>query len=406
MAPALFGKKGRDFAYLLSMRPVHAFPFVVLPLFLGFLSSCGASVASALRPADPTYAGAAGGGECKPLDLSQDALVVDLRPEQRVDLEVAMHDGVAVVAYDCKTIRLLKDCRVDGVYSFVGTSTKEQTISLDDSDEIRANLPFSGAALAGKVEAEMKRGAKLDIALAMVGGTRTNWVSIGKDELRGRCEGATHFVRGATLGAFAMETAAKADVRAAVEIFGSRTSGVSASERKVMNRDGDLAACKSATSESTSAPPRCNALLRLELLAVGAPAPREGIASDVSCPRGLVLTKGKCTTPSALLPHRCRGGDLLDCTTQCNKGDPASCTSLGLMFFEGRGAEQDDTKAAKYFRQGCDQKDSSGCVNLAVLHDKGRGGLPESPEKAVALTRSACEDGNANGCANLGPAAK
>lgn len=377
---------------------------LLLPLLVPASFGCGpGAVASAVRPADPTYAGAVGGaGECKALDLAQDALVVDLRPEQRSDLEVAMHEGVAVVAYDCKELRLLKDCRVDGVYNFVGTSTKEQTISLDDSDEIKANLPFSGATLAGKVEGELKRGAKLDIALAMVGGSRTNWVSISKDDLRGRCEGATHFVRGATLGAFAMETSAKADVRAAVEIFGTRTDGASSSARKVMNRDGDITACKSASSDASTAPSRCNALLRLELLAVGAPAPRDGIVADVACPRGLVLAKGKCTLPSDQLPHLCRTGDLRDCTLQCNKGDAKSCTSLGHMHDTGNGAEQSDQKAAKYYKQGCDQKDSSGCVNYAVLLDKGRGGLAESPEKAAALASAACDDGNPNGCSNFG----
>lgn len=367
------------------------------------LASCGSSVASAIRPADPTYAQAVGGGgECKPLDLSQDALVVDLRPEQRTDLELAMHEGVAVVSYDCKTIKLLKDCHVDGLYSFVGTSTKEQTISLEDSDEIRANLPFSGAALAGKVEGELKKGSKLDIALAMVGGSRTNWVSLSKDELRGRCEGATHFVRGATLGAFAMETSAKADVRAAVEILGAKSDGASSSHRRVMNRDGEIEACRAATSDSPSAPNKCNAVLRLELLAVGAPAPHEGIASENSCPRGLVLSKGKCTAPSANLPHRCRAGDLQDCTTQCNKGDPMSCTLLGEMFEEGKGAEQDDVKAAKFFKQACDQKETFGCMHYALFLDKARGGLKEDPQKAAATMRAACDEGNPTGCTNYG----
>lgn len=111
--------------------------------------------------------------------------MVDFRPEQRVDLEVAVHDGVAVVAYDCKSFRLLKDCRIDGSYGFVGTTTKDQVIKLDDADEIKANLPLSGLKIAGTLEGEMQRGASLDIAPMMIGKMRTTWVSATRDDLRG-----------------------------------------------------------------------------------------------------------------------------------------------------------------------------------------------------------------------------
>lgn len=386
----------RSISLLLASGVLFAIPL---------LQACGpGAVAAAVRPDAPTYAAASGERECRATDGSSEPLVVDFRPEERVDLEVAMRDGVAVVAYDCKAFRVLKDCRIDGTYGFVGTTTKEQVIQLDNSDEIRTNLPLSGLKIAGKIEGELQRGASLDIALMMVGKKRTTWAAVTKDDLRGTCAGATHFVRGATVGAFAMETGAKAKVRAAVEIFGGSGGASSASSKNVKNRDGSLESCKAANPEAASAPAQCGALLKLELLGIGATKPDDRIVSENSCPRGLVLSKGKCTTPTAALPHLCIFGNLEECTTQCNKGDPGSCANLGGMFMTGRSAEQSDTQAVKFYKLACDQGSPRGCVGLAALYDGARGGLEDSPEKAFTLNKKACEDGNSNGCANLGVA--
>src|SRR4051812_14195271 len=79
------------------------------------------SVAAAIRPDAPTAAGALGepAGECHEVDSSAEPLVVDWKVEQRGDLEEAMHDGVAVVSYSCKGIKLLKECHIDGKYGFL-----------------------------------------------------------------------------------------------------------------------------------------------------------------------------------------------------------------------------------------------------------------------------------------------
>ena len=132
--------------------------------------------------------------------------MVDWKPEQRGDLEIAMSEGVAVVAYDCSGMKLLKDCHLNGSYGYLGMTRKEQVVRLSDSDEVRANLPLSGV----KLSAELKRGASLDVAMVMVGKRRTTWREPTKTDLQGPCDGATHFVRAATVGAFVMETGTKA----------------------------------------------------------------------------------------------------------------------------------------------------------------------------------------------------
>ncbi len=121
-----------------------------------------------------------------------------------------MKDGIAVVQYGCDSIRLLSDCHVDGQYGFVGVTRKEQVIELKNGDEIRANLPKTGALLGMKLEGDLERGASLDVALVMVGKERTRRNHATRADLVGDCNGATHFVRGAMIGAFAMATGSRA----------------------------------------------------------------------------------------------------------------------------------------------------------------------------------------------------
>ena len=177
-------------------------------------AGCGGSnVASAVRPETPTAAQAMDQTpETCGAVAAAEPLVVDLAPEQRGDLEIAMRSGVAVVAHDCKSLRLLRDCHIAGDYAFMGMTTKQEMIRLESSDEIKANLPLSGAVLVAKLSGELDTGSTLDIALVLVGKRRTTWAKASRSDLVGQCDGATHYVRGAMVGAFAMETGSKARV--------------------------------------------------------------------------------------------------------------------------------------------------------------------------------------------------
>src|SRR6185503_7090834 len=105
-------------------------------LVLLCLSGCGAGgAAEAVRPKEATAAGALGeDATCRDVSAGAEPLVVYWSADQRGDLEVAMKDGVAVVAYDCKGIKLLTDCKLDGKYGFIGMTRKEQVVRLESSD--------------------------------------------------------------------------------------------------------------------------------------------------------------------------------------------------------------------------------------------------------------------------------
>ncbi len=81
------------------------------------LSSCGGpTVGGALRPdaAKGTEAVDGPQGPCREVGETGQPLVVDWPAHERTNVEEAMMSGVAVVAYDCKTLRLLKDCSLEG----------------------------------------------------------------------------------------------------------------------------------------------------------------------------------------------------------------------------------------------------------------------------------------------------
>jgi TPR repeat protein len=399
----------------------------------------GTNAAAVVRPETSTAAQAIdkGPSTCGPTAPAE-PLVVDLAPEQRGELEIAMKTGVAVVAHDCKSLRLLRDCHLAGSYAFMGMTTKEQMIRLENSDEIKANLPLSGAVLVAKLSGELQTGSTLDIALVLVGKRRTTWATATRSDLVGQCDGATHYVRGAMVGAFAMQTGAHAHVSSVAEVFSAGASGASGSTKTVRNQDGKLDACSSANPDSEAAPSQCGVPIRLELVPVDAHKSTDAEGDQTgACPAGLVHVAGKCTALTAAATHLCKSGDVKDCTEQCDKNHAGSCNVLGAMYRHGtgapkdaarslslfdkacnggafaacvqegyqyqfgQGAPRDFVRANTLFKRACDEGDELGCLNYGVLLERGDG-TPKDEVRAAALYKRACNGGVSTGCVNLG----
>ncbi len=90
------------------------------------------------------------------------------------------------------------------------------------------------------------------------------------DQLVGQCEGATHVVGALAIGAFELSSGSSARVGAHAGALGASAGGKSESVRRALSRDGEASAC---TGGAESPPERCRALLRLELLTLGARRP-------------------------------------------------------------------------------------------------------------------------------------
>ena len=147
----------------------------------------------------------------------------------------------------------------------MAVSRKTESVQLANTDEVRANLPFSGARLVDMGYGMQKA---IDVGYVMVGKRTTTLRAASADELTGKCAGATHFVRGAYGGAFAVSTGTLGQTRSAVNLLGAGVSAESVSAKQVDRRDGDPAACKSASLDAVRPPDECTSLLRLELVSL------------------------------------------------------------------------------------------------------------------------------------------
>jgi uncharacterized protein len=280
-------------------------------------------------------------------------------------------------------------------------TTKEQVIRLENADEIRANLPLSGAILVAKLEGELQAGSALDIALVLVGNRRTTWSNVTPADLKGSCQGATHYVRGAMVGAFAMQTEAKAKTSSAVQIFGAGTSGNSSSAKSVSSRDGKIDDCKAATPDDPSPRAGCGVPVRLELIALqkaeAAAAEGDGDSESAggSCPAGLTMSEGKCTTKQFA---KCDPKDPSACDRACNEGSMSSCASLARMYAMGRGLTKNPAKAVVLAQKACEGGSGYGCWARAELYEH----QDKDLAKAFEFDKRACDSGYANGCMTLG----
>ena len=382
--------------------------------FLLASAGCGANnAASALRDKNPTLNGVTGddhgGGQCQTVDKP---LVVDADESLRGEIEVAMGKGIAVVSYDCQKIRLLQ-CKAPGEYSYAGFTTQQKTIQLNNSDEVKANLPLSGVSLAAKLDAEMNKGISLDIAMAMVG-KKSSTAEVSDKVLSGSdCKEATHFVRGAMLGAFVMQTGSKAEVKAAAEIFGAKVGGGSASGLNINTRQGALEECLKANPDDTKPHAQCAGLIRLELVSLkhaGAggndEADPEKAAPDVdthNCPNGLKWADGKCGIPNASATHACKDNDESECSEQCDKGNGESCNTLGAMYQRYRGPDKkpDYARAEKLYQASCNRNNAKGCANLGSLYRYGYPGVAKNDDAFKKYGTQACNMGEGRGCRDL-----
>jgi TPR repeat protein len=381
--------------------------------FAWSLSSCGGAAAKAIEPEAPNAKTALEGdsGKCTTVADLGAPLIVDWSPTLRGDLEVAMKQGVVVAHYDCNTLRILPSCNVEGSYGFMGVTKKEEIVQILNADDAKVNLPLSGA----KIGAELKDGSALNIALIIIGQKVTTHTEVTTSKLKGDdCKGATHYLRAATVGAFAMKTSTSADVKTSAEIFGAGGDTGSTTSKKFDSKDGDMSACATAKTDSVAPPDQCGAVLRLTLAAISTKGPtttlvdgeatdRGASKNDVGCPTGFVYSKGKCTQPEKEASHRCNPDDKQECTEQCDLGNAVSCRLLGTFFEFGKGnAAVDKKKAVDLYTKACDGGDPVGCSSAGFLYDVPNPPVPVDIAKAISFDQKACDAGDPRGCSNLG----
>jgi hypothetical protein len=380
------------------------------------LAACGpGTAAKAVRPADPKAADALGkNGSCKGLADEPQLLTLDWDDTLRIDLEQAMKKGVVAVKYDCDGFKVLRDCDVSGSYEYAGFSPAKTVAKISDEDQLQANLPIGAA----KISTEIKRGATIDIVYMAVGQQSTTVHDVPAAKLSGKCDGATHTVRFANVGAFAVTTGTKGEVNAAVAVLSRGGSAESSSTRSFERVNGELAACEKASDSATEPTSKCKALLELLLSPVGksvAPTalelPADPKASDKDraltadplterCPSGFASEKsGICAKKEASAATLCAASDFDDCKAQCDKGNPMSCYNAGANRTSKKlnSAPDGSKDAAPYFDKACQGGVPTGCGHLGLLAVLGLG-VAKDHDKGDALLARGCTGGDPWSC--------
>jgi hypothetical protein len=363
------------------------------------------------------------------------ALVVDEGTRERLDVEKSLADGpILFVHSDCAGVRVVPGCTIPPGYLFkVGytyraVTPKEEVVRMEEADAVRARLP----GLADTLGASLTRGMALDLALVVAGEYSAMAVRLNETapqplttvyggDLPRECKDATHFVRAAHTGAFALSTSTKADVRAAAQIFASAESASTATHAR---KDGRIEACTTAAGAARPAE-GCNAPVRLVLAKLDPRSSAQGVcedgtgelrvdrcidwASDVwqreRDPQAEVLFaklaslcgegwRRACN--SAIVRARdTKDGRLHELeTSACRAGLSSYCeTNAKALLDAGKSDE-----ALAMLDLGCRGDGARSCAQLAELLDRGVGRDPQKKESALVARARACKFGPNEAC--------
>ena len=181
--------------------------------------------------------------------------------------EALAQRDIVVVQYEGCKLRVLDGCRDDslpgsfGAYKPISwTSGALERVEIGTEADLYAKLPLGVASLGGRISG----GEKFRMEYFVVGTRNATRPGIYRGELGANpgCRGATHFVYGYNLGAFALGSTSATSLSAEGSLYGFEAGGKSRRQSKVDKKGGDLSACRSESAAEISS---CKTPIRLTL---------------------------------------------------------------------------------------------------------------------------------------------
>jgi hypothetical protein len=191
---------------------------------------------------------------CKVAKDPLNPLIVEWPATAKADLESTSQRGLVVVSYAGCTLKVLSSCDATGVYDLTSVTPARDKLTIANDTELYARLPLGVASLKG----ELKSGSQLELDYVAVGQRVAAKPPVS---LAGNCQGATHFVRTITVGAYSLDAHAKGSASAGVDVANTAGGGLGRKEdtRKIRG-SGDVEKC---AADPKSA--ECGAVLQLGL---------------------------------------------------------------------------------------------------------------------------------------------
>jgi hypothetical protein len=212
---------------------------------------------------DQTFAGK---NACNP-DNAERPFIIEWDATDMSSFESFAADDVVLVKYEGCNLKVLDHCRNDSVKGSLGTyrpvewtSGSLEKMEISNEAELYANLPLGAASLGGRVSGGEKFRMEYYVA-----GTRTaTRDAVYADDLKKipGCEGATHFVYGYNLGAFALGSVTNTSAEAGGSLYGFGAGGSKKTTQKADKQGGDLGTCKSDSAKEIEG---CKVPIRLTL---------------------------------------------------------------------------------------------------------------------------------------------
>ncbi|NUP08624.1 MAG: hypothetical protein HOW73_21460 [Polyangiaceae bacterium] len=205
------------------------------------LTACGG--APDVVASDPTVAQAEGKNEadmCKNAYDRENPFIVEWPGTEKVALESMAKRGIVMVRYKGCKLQVLHRCEVEGSYAFDPVTVHRDSLEIKDDKDLFSKLPLGATALKG----ELASGKMLKLDYVLVG---QQLASGEPANMTGDCEGATHYVRTISLGAYDMQTASQASSGADINAGIVEAGGHSKSSRNRLKNSGDVSNCAGKT---------------------------------------------------------------------------------------------------------------------------------------------------------------
>ncbi len=255
-----------------SEEPMRSFRFgTLVPLGLLVGAACGGGMPGARgsresgqsKLMDSTFAGS---NKCNARSHDR-PFIIEWDATDMSSFESHASNDIVFVRYEGCEMKVLDQCRNDSVRGSLGaykavdwTSGSLEKLAIATEDELVAKLPLGVASLGGRVHG----GEKFQMEYYVAGTRNATRDAVYLKELAELpgCKGATHFVYGYNLGAFALGSVSElnASVEGSLYGFGAGTSH--SSSQKADKKGGDLGTCKSDTAREIEG---CKVPIRLTL---------------------------------------------------------------------------------------------------------------------------------------------